>query len=138
MSGGVRHIRFSILGVFTIVVTAGGVVAETPFWPQFHGPNRDNISNESGLLRAWPAGGPDLVWTAKGLGHGYSSLAIADGRIARSSRSDRFSPTIRRRVKSGRQRVFGAARRSPMAPDGTGPAPPARSMSSMRRLTRLP
>jgi outer membrane protein assembly factor BamB len=26
-------------------------------WPQFHGPLRDNISTETGLLRQWPAGG---------------------------------------------------------------------------------
>ena len=50
-------------------------------WPQFHGPGRDNISTETGLLKRWPAGGPKLLWTARGLGHGYSSLAIGGGRI---------------------------------------------------------
>ena len=28
-------------------------------WPQFHGPNRDNRSSETGLLKEWPAGGPE-------------------------------------------------------------------------------
>ncbi len=50
-------------------------------WPQFHGPNRDNISGEEGLLKKWPANGPTLIWTARGLGHGYSSVSIADGMI---------------------------------------------------------
>jgi len=50
-------------------------------WPQFHGPDRDNISRETGLLKIWPDGGPSLVWTADGLGHGFSSLAVADGII---------------------------------------------------------
>ena len=51
------------------------------FWPQFHGPNRDNISSEKGLLKKWPVGGPTLLWTTKGLGHGFSSISIADGII---------------------------------------------------------
>jgi outer membrane protein assembly factor BamB len=51
------------------------------FWPQFHGPNRDNISTEKGLLKKWPENGPELLWTAKGLGHGYSSMSIANGMI---------------------------------------------------------
>ena len=51
------------------------------FWPQFHGPNRDNISTDTGLLRKWPVNGPALLWTTRGLGHGYSSISIANGMI---------------------------------------------------------
>jgi len=54
---------------------------QEPFWPQFHGPNRDNISTERGLLQKWPVNGPPLLWTARGLGHGYSSVSIANGMI---------------------------------------------------------
>jgi outer membrane protein assembly factor BamB len=50
-------------------------------WPQFHGPERDNISTETGLLKQWPEGGPAMAWSFEGLGHGYSSAAIADGII---------------------------------------------------------
>lgn len=50
-------------------------------WPQWRGPNRDGISRETGLLKQWPAQGPPLVWKATGAGKGYSSLAIADGRL---------------------------------------------------------
>ena len=55
--------------------------ADEAFWPQFHGPNRDNLSIETGLLKRWPEGGPKLLWTASGLGHGFATVAIADGRI---------------------------------------------------------
>ncbi len=48
-------------------------------WPQFHGPKRDNISAETGLMKSWPVGGPRLVWTAKGIGDGYSAVAAANG-----------------------------------------------------------
>jgi len=32
-------------------------------------------------LKRWPEGGPKLLWTAHGLGHGLSSLSISGGRI---------------------------------------------------------
>jgi outer membrane protein assembly factor BamB len=50
-------------------------------WPQWRGPDRDGISKEKSLLTEWPEGGPDLLWKAKGLGVGFSSLAVAKGRI---------------------------------------------------------
>ena len=36
---------------------------------------------EKGLLKKWPENGPTRLWTARGLGHGYSSISIADGMI---------------------------------------------------------
>ena len=57
------------------------VVAQTADWPQWRGPNRDGISKETGLLKQWPAEGPSLVWKTTGAGRGYSTMAIAGGRI---------------------------------------------------------
>lgn len=54
---------------------------QDPFWLQFHGPNRDNLSTEKGLLKKWPEKGPTLLWTATGLGHGFSSVSIAASMI---------------------------------------------------------
>ena len=68
-----------LIGLGTIAPQTRG--AEAPFWPQFHGPRRDNISTETGLLRRWPEEGPRLLWTAEGLGHGFATVSIADGRI---------------------------------------------------------
>ena len=50
-------------------------------WPQWRGPNRDGISHETGLLQSWPDGGPPLVFRADGLGDGYSTVSVAEGRI---------------------------------------------------------
>ena len=50
-------------------------------WPQWRGANRDGISQETGLLKEWPADGPPLAWKAAGAGRGYSSLAVSKGRI---------------------------------------------------------
>lgn len=74
--------RISVIVLSSILVVGiAGAVELVPFWPQFHGPNRDNISTEEGLLKQWPENGPDLVWTAQGLGHGYSTVSIAGGMI---------------------------------------------------------
>ena len=50
-------------------------------WPQFHGPDRDNKSRDTGLLQSWPEGGPPRLWEATGVGQGYSCVAIARGKI---------------------------------------------------------
>jgi outer membrane protein assembly factor BamB len=50
-------------------------------WPQFRGPNRDNISREPGLLAKWSDDGPPLAWKATGLGEGYSGVSMAKGKV---------------------------------------------------------
>lgn len=50
-------------------------------WPSWRGPKRDAISTEKGLLTEWPENGPKVLWTADGLGRGFSSIAISGGRI---------------------------------------------------------
>jgi hypothetical protein len=52
-----------------------------PWWPCFHGPQRDNVSRETGLLKKWPEGGPKLLWKLSNCGGGYSGVSIAEGRI---------------------------------------------------------
>ncbi|MFV1968202.1 MAG: PQQ-binding-like beta-propeller repeat protein, partial [Pirellulaceae bacterium] len=49
------------------------------FWPWFHGPHRDNLSTDTGLLASWPSEGPPLDWEVAGIGIGYSSVSIANG-----------------------------------------------------------
>src|SRR5207244_8239810 len=50
-------------------------------WPGWRGPDRTGVSAETGLLQAWPEGGPPLVWKATGLGGGYATPAVAGGRL---------------------------------------------------------
>ena len=55
--------------------------ANAPYWPAFQGPRGDNISDDTGLLSEWPADGPPLMWTAEGIGQGFSSVSLAGGLI---------------------------------------------------------
>ena len=57
------------------------IASAEPGWPQFRGPRRDGLSDERGLLGVWPEGGPRLLWSARGLGKGFSSPVIAGGRL---------------------------------------------------------
>jgi len=50
-------------------------------WPRWRGPNGDGISAETGLLKTWSGEGPPIAWSSRGLGRGYSSIVIHDGRI---------------------------------------------------------
>ena len=50
-------------------------------WPQFRGPSRDAVCTETGLLQDWSANEPKLLWRISGLGKGYSSVAITDGKL---------------------------------------------------------
>lgn len=70
--------------ILTLVLSAAlafAAAAPSPEWPQWRGPNRDDVAREAGLLTAWPEAGPPLAWKAKGLGGGFSSLSISGGRI---------------------------------------------------------
>jgi outer membrane protein assembly factor BamB len=49
-------------------------------WPQFHGPNRDNHSAETGLNWTWPAGGPPVAWS-KDVGQGWAGPVVAGGKL---------------------------------------------------------
>ncbi|HEV3416852.1 MAG TPA: PQQ-binding-like beta-propeller repeat protein, partial [Pirellulales bacterium] len=63
-------------------------------WPQFRGPNRDDISKETSLLKAWPENGPPLMWHMKGLGSGYSSVSVVGDRIYTLGNSDNVSKVV--------------------------------------------
>jgi outer membrane protein assembly factor BamB len=49
-------------------------------WPQWMGPNRDNVWREDGLLEKFPEDGPPVVWRAPIAG-GYAGPAISDGKV---------------------------------------------------------
>src|SRR5258705_13914190 len=74
-----KHFALLLLGLWPL--DSALWTASAADWHQWRGPNRDGVSTETGLLKEWPPGGPRLLWKAAGLGNGYSSLAIAGGRI---------------------------------------------------------
>lgn len=55
-----------------------GVYAQKSQW---RGPNRDGIYTETNLLKSWPASGPQLLWSAEGLGTGQGSVAVTTDKV---------------------------------------------------------
>jgi len=66
--------------VFFLGLLIAGTSASAADWPQFRGPQRDGISLETGLLRSWPEGGPEVLWTLP-VAEGFSAAAVVDGHV---------------------------------------------------------
>jgi outer membrane protein assembly factor BamB len=62
------------------IALLGAAPKADPTWLQWRGPRRDGICDERGLLKEWPEKGPPVLWTAEGLGKGWSSPIIAGGK----------------------------------------------------------
>jgi outer membrane protein assembly factor BamB len=70
-----RAVGFWIL---MLLITVGGVSSQNVI--QWRG-DRTGVYKESGLLKSWPEGGPQMLWHYDGLGEGHSSVAVSSGKI---------------------------------------------------------
>lgn len=70
-----------VLAALGVVLAGGARAAATDDWPGWRGPERTDVSKETGLLKEWPDGGPRQVWKATGLGGGFSTPAVVAGKI---------------------------------------------------------
>ena len=74
-----RLSRRYVCAAWLAVGMVSGASALAEDWPQFRGARRDAISNETGLLRQWPADGPKLLWQVQ-VCEGYAGAAIVGDR----------------------------------------------------------
>jgi outer membrane protein assembly factor BamB len=63
-------------------------------WPQYLGPNRNSTSPQTGILRSWPEGGSELLWTVS-VGPGYGGPAVKDGKVHFLDRDDEVGDNLR-------------------------------------------
>jgi outer membrane protein assembly factor BamB len=64
-----------------VLAISAVAMADSGDWPAWMGVDRTGVSTEKGLLKQWPKDGPKLLWKATDIGEGYSTPAIADGKI---------------------------------------------------------
>jgi outer membrane protein assembly factor BamB len=72
-------VRYS--AAFAVILLAAACSLRAADYPQWRGPGRDGISKDTGLLKQWPEDGPRLLWKVDKLGGGYSTPAVANGKI---------------------------------------------------------
>src|SRR6185436_2503070 len=72
---------FSTAALLTTFLIGGVLATQAGDWPQWRGPKRDGKSADTGLLTQWPDKGPPLLWKTNGIGGGFSSVAVVDGKI---------------------------------------------------------
>lgn len=69
----------------TVLLFCPAVLVAESSWTVFHGPNRDNVSPETGLLKSWKEEGPPLLWKVNTIGTtetpGYAAVTVAEGRV---------------------------------------------------------
>ncbi|MFN3167238.1 MAG: PQQ-binding-like beta-propeller repeat protein [Phycisphaeraceae bacterium] len=63
-------------------------------WPQHLGPTQDAVSAETGLLDAWPAGGPPELWRHD-VGVGFAGSAVVDGKVFLNDREMGVADVLR-------------------------------------------
>jgi outer membrane protein assembly factor BamB len=70
----------TLLPLLLTLSIPGGAGSEDRIW-NWRGPNRDGLSPDTGLLKAWPAGGPPLAWKITGIGAGHSGVSVSGDRL---------------------------------------------------------
>ena len=68
------------LALAAALAVASTSVLPADDWPQWLGPDRDAVSDETGLLDSWPEGGPPVVWR-RPIGQGFSSVSVLGDRL---------------------------------------------------------
>jgi outer membrane protein assembly factor BamB len=87
----IRKILLNTFLSICFLLTLSGCTGEAQYtckWPCFHGSDRTNKSTETGLLKKWPEGGPELLWTVSGLGEGFTSVSIGGGLLYTAGMTD--------------------------------------------------
>ncbi len=118
-----RRVLSSVSAVVLIAAVAGvGVAGDAASdWNQFRGPNRDNLSTETGLAGEWPQGGPELLQTITGIGEGYSSVSLVGELMYTMGNVDGAEYVTAMNRKTGE--IVWRARSGDAYHDGTGNGP---------------
>lgn len=111
------------------LVAASALLAAN--WPQWRGPQRDGVSEETGLLQEWPEEGPKLLWQQSDLGDGYSAPAVVGNRIYLVSNKGLENEFVQALdVADGRQ-IWATRIGNVGKPDQRPPYPAARSTATI-------
>jgi outer membrane protein assembly factor BamB len=89
-----------VLGVVALLIAS----ARADNWPQWRGPDRTDVSKETGLLKAWPPAGPARPWVYKEAGIGYSGFSIVGETLYTMGARGNTEYLIAINVKDGKEK----------------------------------
>lgn len=92
----------AVLGLAVVPALHAAEAEKAGEWRQWRGPGRENKSTDTGLLKSWEASQPKLLWMADGLGEGYASVSIADGRIYTTGNTSDGQAVVALNVNDGK------------------------------------
>ncbi len=104
-----------------LLVVSTGLSEAIADWPQWRGPDRNDLSAETGLLKSWPAGGPKRLWLFEKAGIGYSGPAIVAGKLYTMGARDGSEELIALDANSGKE--LWAAKIGEILKNGYGDGP---------------
>lgn len=81
----------SLLFAVVAVLLLAGCSEKSQNTAQWRGANRNGIYQESGLLKAWPAEGPKLLWATEAIGNGYGSPVVSGNTLYVNGEVDSIS-----------------------------------------------
>lgn len=95
--------------ISVVAVMFTSMLATAADWPQWMGPNRDDVWSETGIVEKFPDGGPKVLWR-KSINGGFAGPAVANGKVyvtdyLRSAGDEKPAPTKRNDLK-GKERVL--------------------------------
>ena len=103
-----REVAFSVMCVASVAALAAKPAVGDD-WPQWMGPNRDDVWAETGILEEFPPGGPKVLWRVPVHG-GFAGPAVVGERVyvtdyVKSAGDDKPEPTKRNNLQ-GKERVL--------------------------------
>lgn len=81
-----------VISIVALMLSMSKVCAQD--WPQFLGPDRNSTSPQTGILRTWPASGPEVLWVAD-IGIGYGGPVIKDNKVYLLDRNGEIGDIMR-------------------------------------------
>ncbi|MBD3183637.1 PQQ-binding-like beta-propeller repeat protein [Candidatus Poribacteria bacterium] len=75
-----RYNRITIFTVMLFIICFTAQYSSADDWPQWRGPDRNGVSNETGWSAYWSESGPEELWRLS-VGTGYSSVIVVDNRL---------------------------------------------------------
>lgn len=67
--------------LLSVSILCLSTLAQANNWPQWRGPDRNGKANVSGVDLDWKSHPPKHEWTIDGMGSGYASVSIVDGKL---------------------------------------------------------